>query len=158
MEPVITYRQTDTRIWRYHFYRERQMIGKALCELSLSSPVRVESEDVSWYSSFHIDTQVFPGISRKIMDDRTGLEVFRVVYCEPGFYRLMGETINLLVECRGEAYLFGNPGQPVLAMTERIREWQWAMTGEPFFKTTAYEEDIPAALLTVMLAFPAIRF
>ena len=158
MEPIITYRTTDTGIWSYHFYAGRQIIGKALCRLSLSSLVRIETGAVSWYSPFHIDTQVFPGVSRKVMDDRTGQEVFRIVFCEPGFYRMLDGEKTLLVECRGEAYLFGNPGKPALAATERIREWPWAPAGEPFFRTTVYEENIPAELLTAMLAMPAVRF
>lgn len=160
MEPIITFRMADTGIWSYHFYAGRQMIGKATCELSLSSVVRIESAAVSWYSKFRMnaDNGIFPGFSRIVMDDRTGVEVFRIVYCEPGFYRFMERENALLVECRGEAYLFGNPGQPVIAMTERIREWPWVPEGEPFFRTTVYEENLPEEALTAMLAFPAVRF
>ena len=158
METIITYRLTETRVWSYHFYAGRQVIGKTSNVLSLSSMVRIESASFSWYSTFHMDTQVFPGVSRKVMDDRTGLEVYRVVFCEPGFYRLMGGIGNLLVECRENAYLFGNPGQPVLAMTERIREWPWAPGGVPFFQTAVYEEHVPEEQLMAMLAFPAVRF
>ncbi len=53
----------------YHFYSGRNMIGKATSVLSLSSLVRIESSSVSWYSTFHVDTNVFPGTSRKVMDD-----------------------------------------------------------------------------------------
>ena len=158
MEPVVTYRLADTGVWGYHFYSGRQMIGKAASVLSLSSTVRIESSSVSWYSLFHVDTMVFPGVSRRVMDDRTGLEVFRIVFCEPGFYRMMGEKLNLLVECRGNDYLFGNPGLPVLARTERIREWSWVPAGEPLFFTTVYEEDVREELALAMLAFPALRF
>ena len=158
MEPIITFRQTDTGIWSWYFYAGREKIGQAAITLSLSSTVRIETESVSWYSPFHIDTQVFPGVSRKVMDDRTGLEVFRIIFCEPGFYRLMGGEINLLAEYRDGSYLFGNPGQPVLAVTERIREWPWAPAGEPFFRTTVYEENVPENLMSAILAFPAVRF
>ena len=160
MEPIITYRLTDTRIWSYRFFAGRQMIGKASSALSLSSVVRIESGSVSWYSIFRLNTggTVFPGVSRTVMDDRTGTEVFRIVFCESGFYRILGEEINLLAECRGETYLFGNPGQPVLAMTERIREWPWIPGGEPFFRTTIYEENATEELLMAVLSFPAMRF
>ena len=159
MEPIITYRQTDTRVWSYHFFAGQQMIGKASYALSLSPVVRIETGVVSWYSMFQMntDSDILSGVSRKVMDDRTGLEVFRIVYCEPGFYRIMGGDVNLLVECRDNSYLFGNPGQPVLAMMERIREWPWVPAGEPFFRTTVYEECAPGLLLG-MLAFPALRF
>ena len=156
MEPIVTYRLTETGIWSYHFYSGRKMIGKATSVLSLSSLVRIESSSVSWYSTFHVDTNVFPGTSRKVMDDRTGLEVYRVIFCEPGFYRMIGGKTNLLVECRENAYLFGNPGEPVLAITERIREWPWVPAGEPFFRTTVYE-DVPEELVLAMTAFPAVR-
>ncbi len=39
-----------------------------------------------------------------------------MIFCEPGFYRMIGGETNLLVECRENAYMFGNPGEPVLAM------------------------------------------
>ena len=158
MEPIITYRLTDTGLWSYHFFSGRRMIGKASSALSLSSVVRIESGSVSWYSMFRMDTDngVVPGASRTVMDDHTGLEAFRIVYCEPGFYRLLGGEKSLLVECRGNAYLFGNPGQPVLALTERIREWPWVPAGEPFFRTTVYE-DVPEELVLAMAAFPAVR-
>ncbi len=92
------------------------------------------------------------------MDDRTGQEAYRIVYCEPGFYRFMAGDKALLVECRGDAYLFGNPGQPVIAMTERIREWPWVPAREPFFRTTVYEDKLSEGALMAMLAFPAVRF
>ena len=71
---------------------------------------------------------------------------------------MLGGEMNLLVEYRDNAYLFGNPGQPVLAMTERIRDWPWVPAGEPFFRTTVYEENVPEELLATILAFPAVRF
>ena len=112
------------------------------------------------YSMFWMNTDngVVPGVSRTVMDDRTGQEAFRIVYCEQGFYRLLGGDMNLLVECRENAYLFGNPGQPVLTLTERILEWPWAPAGEPFFRTVVYEGNVPEELLVAMLAFPAVRF
>lgn len=158
VEPFVTYRQTDTGVWSYHCYAGRQQLGKISCAISMLSTVEIGLGNISWYSTFHMDTQVVPGISRKVMDNRTGLEVFRVIYCEPGFYRIMGEKLNLLVEYRDNAYLFGNPGQPVLAATERIREWPWVPVGEPFFQTKIYEERLDAELLSAMLAFPALRF
>ena len=160
MEPIISFRLTDTGIWSYHFYVGQQIIGKASSALSLSSVVRIESASVSWYSMFRMNTDngVFPGVSRTVMDDRTGFEVFRIVYCEPGFYRLLGRDSSLLVECRENAYLFGNPGQPVLALTERIQEWTWVPAGEPFFRTIVYEENVSEELLVAILAFPAVRF
>ena len=158
MDPIITYRLTGTGIWRYHFYAGKEALGKASCALSLLSTVRVEMEDISWYSTFHVDTMVFPGVSRKVLDDRDSREVFRIVFCEPGYYRLLCAEGSLLVECRENAFLFGNPGQPVLAMTERISECAWVPVGEPFFRTTVYEENVTEELLAAMLAFPAIRF
>ena len=158
MEPIITYRLTDTGVWSYHFYAGQQLLGKASSVLSPSSVVRIESGLISWYSTFHVDTMVIPGTSRKVMDDRTGREVFRIVYCEPGFYRIMGSELNLLTELRGNAYLFGNPGQPVTAMTERIREQSRMPAGEPYFRTTVYEAQVPEEVLFSMLAFPALSF
>ena len=61
------------------------------------------------------------------------------------------------MECRENAFLFGNPGQPALAMTERISECAWVPVGEPFFRTVVYE-DVVEEVLAALLAFPALRF
>ena len=63
-----------------------------MCDFSRLSLVRIETDTFSWYSTFQMNTDypAYPGVSRKVMDDRSGLEVFRVVFCEPGFYRILG--------------------------------------------------------------------
>ncbi len=157
MDPIISYRLTATGVWRYHFFAGQKLLGKVSCSLSLLSTVRVEMEPVSWHSTFHGDTMVFPGVSRKVMDDRTDKEVYRIVFSEPGYYRLMNAEQSLLVECRENAFLFGNSGQPVMAMTERISECSWVPFGEPFFRTKVYE-DLPEVVLAAILSFPALRF
>ncbi len=158
MEPVITYRLTGTGVWSYYFYTGQKPLGKVSCALSLLSTVLVETDSFSWHSTFHADTMVFPGVSRKVIDDQSDREIFRIVFCEPGFYRLMSAEGSLLIECRNNAFLFGNPGQPAIAMMERIQECSWIPKGEPFFQTRIYEENIHDKLLIAMLAFPAMRF
>ena len=56
VEPIMTYRLTDTGLWSYHFYEGRRMIGKASSAISLSAVVRIETDSISWYSSFRINT------------------------------------------------------------------------------------------------------
>ena len=48
------------------------------------------------------DNGVVPGVSRSVMDDRTGGKVFRIVYCEDGFLPDAG---------RGDEPAGGVPGQ-----------------------------------------------
>ena len=106
-----------------------------------------------------MDNTIVPGISRKVRDNATGEEVFRIVYCQPGFYRMIHGESNILVERLERAYLFGVQGMPVTAMTERIEEWPWnPPNAEPYFVTKFFEENVSRELLFAVLAFPALRF
>ena len=64
MDPIITYRMADTGVWSYHFYAGRQCIGKAVCDFSRLSLVRIETDAFSWYSTFQMNTEypAYPGI------------------------------------------------------------------------------------------------
>ena len=147
MNPIISFRRADTGAWGYGFYSDSRLIGTVSCIISHSSLVRVEAPGISWYSSFNMDTTIVPGISRKVKEDRSGSHVYRIIYCHPGFYRMIPrETAGdrgILVERRENAYLFGDQGKPVMAITERIEEWPWKPAdAEPYFVTKFYEKPV----------------
>ena len=125
-----------------------------------TSLVYVRDANHHWYSRFDIDTSVVPGIGRRIQDNVTGDIVYRMIYWEPGLYQIRTETDSIQVEIRGN-YLFGQPGAPVAAMTERISAAPALMENdekaEPYFKTTFFENVSDAYALAV-LSFPAMRF
>ena len=162
MKEIITYRLTATGVWGYEFYRpDRTLIGSARSVLAPSAPVRIEGGELNWYSSFDIDTNIVPGTGRRVKDNRTGEEIYRIVYWQPGLYQVRTvDDRSVQVEIRKEAYLFGKPLMPVTAMTERITEAEWIPENRlevvPYFRTTVYEE-VSEEYLLMVLSFPALR-
>lgn len=164
MTEFVTYRLTGTGVWGYEFFdMERNQIGFVRNALSRAEPVRIEGLGCSWYSRFGLDTTIVPGTGRRVKDNRTGQEVYRIVYWQPGFYEVMPAVGNpVQVEIRDGDYLFGPPEMPATAQTQRITEAEWLppvrMNVEPYFHTTVYEDDVSPAFLMMVLSFPALRF
>ena len=162
MKEIITYRLSATGIWGYEFYHpDRTRIGSVGSVVAPSAAVRIEDGTLNWYSRFDIDTRIVPGTGRKVKDNRTGDEVYRIIYWQPGLYQVrFADDRSVQVEIRQNAYLFGEPLMPVTAMTERITEAEWTphshMEVTPYFRTTVYEE-VSEEYLIMALSFPALR-
>ena len=101
------------------------------------------------------------GTSRQVKDNQTGLEVYRIIFWQPGKYEIRTAETSRYTEIRNGIYLFGKPLMPVTAMTERIGEAEWIPPKnaevEPYFRTTFYE-DVNEAYRMMVLSFPALRF
>ena len=162
MREIITYRLSATGVWGYEFYHpDRTMIGSVSSVVAPSAAVRIEGGPIQWYSRFDIDTRIVPGTGRKVKDNRTGDEVYRIIYWQQGLYQVRSaDDRSVQVEIRKDAYLFGKPMMPVTAMTERITEADWIPANHlevrPYFRTTVYEE-ISEEYLMMVLSFPALR-
>lgn len=159
---LITFRVSGTGIWSYEFYDEaRQKIGSVSSLVSPAVPVRIESQKIHWYSRFDIDTTIIPGIGRRVQDNQTGKEVFRLIYWRPGLYQVRTNSDSVQVEIKEGRYLFGQQGMPATALSERISDIGWqpasALEYEAYFKTTFYEE-VNEAFALMVLSFPALRF
>ena len=147
-------------MWGYGYYLGRRQVGAVSSNVGPTSTVRISGAGIDWYSTFNIDTPIIPGVCRHVYDNRTGAEVYRIVYWQPGVYELQAES-SLLAEERNSQYLFGTSGMPVTALTERISTAEWIPPNnleiEPYFLTTVFDEirDEP---LMAMLSFPALRF
>ena len=162
MTEIITYRISSTGVWGYEFYDSgRNRVGSVSAIVSASAPVRIESQHCSWYSRFDMDTTVIPGVGRRVMDNNTGQEIYRLIYWHRGFYQARSSTDSVGIEIRDNAFLFGNEGLPVIAMTERMDRASWIpridAEAEAYFKTTFYE-DVTEAFALMALSFPAMRF
>ncbi len=162
MTEIITYRIPSAGVWGYEFYDSgRNRVGSVSAVVSASAPVRIESQHCSWYSRFDIDTTVVPGIGRRVMDNVSGEEIYRLIYWHPGFYQARSRSDSVGIEIRDGVYLFGNEGQPVIAMTERIEQApgvpRHSADAEAYFKTTFYE-DVSEHFALMALSFPAMRF
>ena len=166
MTEIISYRLSATGIWGYSYYQNRLYIGETSCRIGRSSSVRITGEDISWYSPFSIDTDIVPGISRRVNDDRNARELYRVIFWQPGLYELIakaenGETWSMIVQERNNMFLFGQQGMPVSAITERIGEAEWlpptAMQIEPAFRTSFFDREDSPGFLMMVLSFPALK-
>ena len=162
MNEIITYRLSGTGVWGYELYDgNRQRVGSVSAIVAPSSPVRIESAGIHWYSRFDIDTTIVPGIGRRVKDNQSGNEVYRLIYWRPGLYQVRTDSQSVQVEIQEGRYLFGPQGMPASAQTERISEAEWMPpTGldiEPYFRTIFYE-DVNEAYAIMVLSFPALRF
>ena len=163
MTEIITYHLTATGVWGYEFYStDRKLIGSVYSVVAPSAPVRIESRELKWYSRFDIDTKIVPGTGRRVKENQTGEEIYRIIYWQPGLYQVRsagGQSVQ--VEVQDGRYLFGQPEKPVTAMTFRIEEADWmpsyALDVRPWFRTILYE-DVNDAYLMMVLSFPALRF
>jgi len=166
MTEVTSYRISGSGIWGYAYYQGRLFLGETSCRAGRDSIVRVTGENINWYSSFTIDTEIIPGISRRIKDNMTEEELYRIIFWRPGLYEFaakteMGREWSMTVEERNGMYLFGKNGMPVSAITERIRDAEWAppaaMQTEPAFRTAFYEQEDSPGFLMMVLSFPALK-
>ena len=120
MTEIITYRLSATGVWQYEFCREGKTVGSVASVVSLREPARIEGTEISWYSRFDMDTEIVPGVSRKVKDNRTGEEVYRIVWWKPDLYEVRTKEKSLQVEIRNGSYLFGDPMMPVTATKRRF--------------------------------------
>ena len=89
MNQIVAFRRTATGIWAYEFFAGDRLIGTVSSLVGPNAVVRIEAPGVSWYSSFSMDTTIIPGISRRVKDNRNGESIYRLIYCQPGFYRIV---------------------------------------------------------------------
>lgn len=165
MLEIISYRLSATGVWGYAYYRGKQYIGETMCQIGRSATVRIVGEDIVWYSPFRLATDIVPGISRRIRDNQTEEELYRVIFWRPGLYELSARTDegdwSMTVEERDDKYYFVREGMPVAAVTERLYEAEWVPpTGNrigPAFRTTFYEQEDSPGFLMMVLSFPALK-
>ena len=107
-----------------------------------------------------MDTEIVPGVSRKVKDNRTGEEVYRIVWWKPDLYEVRTKEKSLQVEIRNGSYLFGDPMMPVTALTERVHgegRLVRGMEAEKWFRTVFFD-PVSEGYMMMALSFPALRF
>lgn len=160
MTEILTYRLSATGIWQYEFCINGETIGNVSSLGSPREPARIEGPEVSWYSSFDIDTEIVPGVSRKVKDNLTGDEIYRIVWWRPNMYEVRTKEKSVQAEIRNGSYLFGDPFMPVTAITERISgepRLVRGMEAEMLFRTLFFD-PVSDAYMMMVLSFPALRF
>lgn len=165
MTEIISYRLSATGRWGYSYYQGMEYIGETACQIGPSSTVRVVGDGLVWYSPFRLDTDIVPGVSRRIRDNLTDKELYRIIFWRPGLYefsaRTDGGNWSMAAEERNGMYLFCRRGMPVAAITERITEADWVpptgMHIEPAFRTRFYEQEDSPGFLMMVLSFPAMK-
>ena len=165
MLEIISYRLSATGLWGYSYYRGREYFGETACELGRSATVRITGEDITWYSPFRIATDIVPGVSRRIMDNMTEEELYRIIFWRPGLYEFTARTDtgdwSMTAEEVNGKYMFRRPGMPVAAVMERLQEADWIPPAgtrtEPAFRTSFYEQEDSPGFLMMVLSFPALK-
>ena len=163
MKEITAYRLSITGSWGYEFYdAERNRIGSVRAEVLPSAPVLIRNETVDWYSKYDMERTLVSVTSRWVTDNRTGREVYRIVLLNHGIYRVItADGRSVQVEIRDDAYLFGKPQEPVIAVTKRIEKADWLPESgfdvKPYSKTLFYVDVSPQYMMMV-LSFPALRF
>ena len=165
MLEIVSYRLSATGVWGYSYYQGKQYIGDTMCQIGRSATVRITGEDILWYSPFRLATDIVPGISRRVMDNQTETELYRVIFWRPGLYELSARTDSgdwtMTVEERDDRYFFVREGIPVSAVTERLYEAEWIPpTGNlvsPAFRTVFHEQEDSPGFLMMVLSFPALK-
>ncbi len=165
MLKVVSYRFSISGEWGYSYYAGTTPLGGTNCQAGTASMVRIIGDDLVWYSRFGVDTELVPGISRRINDNMSGKEVYRLIFWNRNLFEVAAETegghVSLNVEERNGMYLFGEPGMPVAAITERITEAEWVPESgirmEPVFLTTFFEGAASEGFRMMVLSFPALK-
>ena len=160
MTEIITYRLSATGIWRYEFCMDGETYGKVVSVVSPREPVRIEGPGIHWYSRFDIDMEIIPGVSRKVKNNDTGEEIYRIIWWKNDLYEVRTKERSVQVEIRDGRYLFGDPLMPVTAMTERVRgesRLVQGMEAEMWFRTLFFD-PVGEGYRMMVLSFPALRF
>ena len=157
---IITFRLSVTGVWQYEFCLDGETVGNVASVVSLREPARIEGRNLSWYSRFDMDADIVPGVSRKVKDNLTGEEVYRIVWWRPNLYEVRTKKSSVQVEIRNGSYLFGDPMRPVMALTERVSGESRLVRGmeaEKWFRTVFFE-PVSDGYMMMTLSFPALRF
>ena len=165
MTEIVSYRLSATGFWGYAFYRDREETGGAGCRIGTTSTVRISGEGVDWYSQFNIDTRLVPGVSRRVKDNGTGEELYRIIFWRPGMYEFSAKTgegsWSMLAEEMGGRYYFRQAGSSAAAVMERIGGADWVpssrMKSDPAFRTVFYEREDSPGFRMMVLSFPALK-
>ena len=166
MQDYISYRLSATGVWGYSYYREQEYFGETSCQIGPSATVRIIGQDFVWYSPFRLVTDIVPGVSRRIKDNLTEEELYRLIFWRPGMYEFTartdsGEDWSMLAEERNGMYLFSRHGMPVAAIMERLYEAEWlpptGMQIEPAFRTRFFDREDSPGFRMMVLSFPALK-
>ena len=165
MSDIISYRFSASGVFGYSYYQGRLFVGETRCRIGRDTTVIITGEDIAWYSPFSLAIDIVPGVSRRINDNRTSEELYRVIFWRPGLYEFAARTESgiwsMTVEERNNMFLFGQQGMPVAAISERIEDTEWlpptGMQIEPAFRTAFFEQQNNPGFRMMVLSFPALK-
>ena len=157
---TIGYRFNATGVFGYVFYSAGSYICTVSSIVSPSAPVVIRGNGLKWRSDFESCT-IVPGLTRYIVDESNGKQIFRIIYKDTGIYE-----INESVSVRGDTgkYTF-YCDDTIIAVIERTDGGSGAFQKpsgpyydyEPYFAISS-DDGISTELLMVILAFPMLRF
>ena len=157
---IVGYKRSLTGVTEYEFYSEDVM---RICRLhSHSLPysfMSIEGSDTRWESGFE-NSKIDPGMTRYVMNPKTGETVAEVVCHEMGWF-MLNESIDVF--CDSDTYVFFT-GDIQIALIERAKGNAPTIPGRmeddfhPCYDAYIIHSPIDKELIRLILAFPLLRF
>lgn len=158
-DKITGYHYTATGVCGYAFYSDKNKICDVSSLMVPDFPVGFLNEEISWESTYDIDSTIVPGLTRYIHDKSTGKNVAGIVYPDSGLFELADD---ILVVCHPRSsYSFIRDKRLIAEISpyEGSAEWlpddynEWEAQYDISLKK---ELDLRTKIL--ILAFPMLRF
>ena len=156
---VIGYRYDATGVFGYEFYEDMKQICTVSGLVVPSPTIMISGFGRNWKSEFDVDSTLFPGLTRTILDDATNKEVGALTYDGNKSYRLCN---SVKVSCTTECYSFYD-NEGLVAQTTKFQDeeiWLPQALGfdyEVYFNTV-FNRDINDETKMLIVSFPVLRF
>ena len=159
-QKIIGYRYEVTGVFGYKFFSSGNYICTVSSSVLPSPPVIISDADITRRSNFDSHSTIFPGLTRTVNDDITGVQTNKIVYKGKGQYEI---DDSVSVEYSEDKYTFYIDGK-VAAIIRKIDDKSGydllpnnASDTEPYFDIVS-SNDLDKKLLIVVLAFPMLAF
>ena len=157
---MLGYKRSLTGVTEYEFYTEEEMRICSLYSHSLlHSFVSIEGSDTRWESGFD-NSKIDPGMTRYVMNPKTGETVAEVVCHEMGWFRL-NDSIDIFCDIDTCCFFAGDKE---IALIEAAKGNVPTIPGRmeddfhPGYDAYIIHSPIDKELIRLILAFPLLRF
>lgn len=143
----------------YEFYENRKQICTVSGLVVPSPTIMISGFGRNWKSEFHVNSTLFPGLTRTICDDANNKEVRALTYDGNRSYRLFN---SVKVSCTTEGYSFYDNERLVAQTTKFQDEKIWLLQTFGFdyeaYFNTIFNRDINDETKMLIVSFPVLRF
>ena len=157
----IGYRFVATGVFSYEFYEDEAKVCAVSSVVIPSPPVRISGLGLNWRSDFDQYSTIFPGLTRKVIDEANGETVFSLTYDSSNEYTL-NESVSVF--CYHEVYKFYLDGKVIATVKKFDGDTKdLKMPTKQFYDCTPYfdvtaDSGIDNETLAGILSFPMLKF